>query len=413
MESRNVFPRPPTPGPQPQYVAGVFTIRLASGKEARIQAGHPWIYRGEIVRVDDEGEPGAIAHVRDSRGRFLGQAMVNLKSQIAGRLLTRQEEPIDVVFFERRIREAVSRCGRSMHGEDACRLIFGEADHLPGLILDRYGDLLVIQILTAGMERLREMILGVVNGVIQPRAVYERNDAPPRKLEGLGLRKGYAWGEGETGIWIREGDLNFFVEVAEGQKTGFFLDQRENRQVVKRLSEGREVLDCFCYSGGFGLSAAAGGAASVVGVDLSAEAIAWAERSAERSGYSSRCTFTVGNAFDALRAFDREGRRFGMVILDPPAFTKGKEALAGALRGYKEINLRAMKLLAPGGILVTCSCSYHVDAATFLETLRAASADAGREFHLLELRTQASDHPVLLAARETQYLKCAILGVVN
>ena len=387
----------------------MFTLRLASGKEARVLAGHPWIYRNEIARVEDEGEPGAIAHVRDGRGRFLGQAMVNLRSQIAGRMLTHGEEPTNAAFFEDRIREVVARCGRTLRGPDACRLIFGEADHLPGLITDRYGDLLVVQILTAGMERVREAILSALHEAIQPRAIYERNDASPRKLEGLELRKGFAWGEGETGLWIQEGDLSFFVEVAEGQKTGFFLDQRENRQVVKGLAAGRDVLDCFCYSGGFTLSAAAGGATSVMGIDLSAEAIAWAERSAEQNGLSSRCTFSTANAFDALRGFDREDRRFGLVILDPPAFTKGKEALEGALRGYKEINLRAMKLLAPGGILVTCSCSYHVDPPMFLEMLRAAAADAHREFHLREFRTQAGDHPILLAARETQYLKCAIL----
>lgn len=391
----------------------MFTLRLASGRETRILSGHPWIYRNEIARVDDEGEPGAIAQVRDGRGRFVGQAMANLRSQIAGRLLSRSEEPIDGAFFQRRIHEAVRRCGRSARGAGACRLIFGEADHLPGLIVDRYGDLLVIQILTAGMERVRETILVTLREIVHPRAIYERNDASPRKLEGLELRQGFAVGEGETGLWIQEGDLSFFVEVAEGQKTGFFLDQRENRVVVKRLASGRDVLDCFCYSGGFTLSAAAGGATSVVGVDLSGGAIGWAERSAERNGLSSRCTFTMINAFDALRGFDRDGRRFGLVILDPPAFTKGREALAGALRGYKEINLRAMKLLAPGGILVTCSCSYHVDAPTFLEMLRAAAADAHREFHLRELRTQAADHPILLAARETQYLKCAILEALS
>lgn len=391
----------------------MFTVRLATGKEARIQAGHPWIYRSEIARVEDEGEPGAIAQVRDSRGRFLGQAMVNLKSQIAGRLLSRSEESIDAGFFERRIREAVGRCGRSVRGQDACRLIFGEADHLPGLIVDRYGDLLVVQILTAGIERLRDTVCMALRNVIQPRAIYERNDASPRKPEGLELRKGFAWGQGETGLWIQEGSLSFFVEVADGQKTGFFLDQRDNRQVVKTLALGREALDCFCYSGGFALSAAAGGATSALGIDLSAEAVAWAERSAERNGLSPRCTFMTGNAFDVLRAFDRERRRYGMVILDPPAFTKGKGAVAGALRGYKEINLRAMKLLAPGGILVTCSCSYHVDAPTFLEMLRAAAADAHREFRLVEMRTQASDHPILLAVKETQYLKCAILEAVN
>ena len=201
--------------------------------------------------------------------------------------------------------------------------------------------------------------------------------------------------------------------MAEGQKTGFFLDQRDNRQVVKELAAGMDVLDCFCYSGGFSVTAAAGGAAAVIGVDLSAEAIAWGEQSAEKNGVSSRCTFRIANAFDALRAFDRDHRRFGLVILDPPAFTKGKQALEGALRGYKEINLRAMKLLAPGGILATCSCSYHVDPPTFLEMLRAAAADAHREFHLRDFRTQAADHPILLAARETQYLKCAILEALR
>ncbi|HSC70759.1 MAG TPA: class I SAM-dependent rRNA methyltransferase [Candidatus Methylomirabilis sp.] len=391
----------------------MFTIRLAPGKEVRVQAGHPWIYKSEIARVDNEGEPGAIAHVRDSRGRFLGQAMVNLKSQIAGRLISRSEEKIEGAFFERRIRDAVSRGDRSLRGPSACRLIYGEADHLPGLIVDRYADLLVAQILTAGMDRVWGVLLETLREVVRPRAIFERNDASPRKLEGLDLRKGFAWGGGETGLWIQEGELRFFVEVAEGQKTGFFLDQRENREVVKGLAAGREVLDCFCYSGGFALNAAVGGAASVVGIDISSDAITWAEQSAEQNGVSSRCTFTIGNAFDALRGFDREGRRFGMLILDPPAFTKGKAALSGALRGYKEINLRAMKLLDPGGVLVTSSCSYHVDAPAFLEMLRAAAADAHREFRLLEFRTQARDHPILLAAKETQYLKCAILEALN
>ncbi|OGB91901.1 MAG: SAM-dependent methyltransferase [candidate division NC10 bacterium RBG_16_65_8] len=391
----------------------MFSIVLAPGRESRLNAGHPWIYRSEIARTEGEATPGAIAVVRDHRGRFLGQAMANLTSQIAARLLSRVEEPIDEAFVERRLREALARDGRSVSGPGACRVVFGEGDRLPGLIVDRYGDLLVIQILTAGMERLRAAILGALGRVLEPRAIYERSDASARKLEGLELRTGFAWGTGETGVWIREGDLAFFADVAAGQKTGLFLDQRENRQVVKSLARGREVLDCFCYSGGFSVSAGAGGAASVVGIDISAEALSWAERSAERNGLGACCTFVPANAFDQLRAFGRDGRRFGMVILDPPAFTKGREALAGALRGYNEINLRAMKLLSPGGILVTCSCSYHVDAPTFLDMLRSAAADGRREFRLLELRTQAADHPILLAAKETQYLKCAILEAAN
>ncbi len=391
----------------------MFVVTLAVGKEARLKAGHPWIYRSDIARVEDEGPPGAVAQVRDARRRLLGQAMINLRSQIAGRLLNRTEEAIDDAFIEQRIRRAAEQAGRSRQGPDACRLIYGEADHLPGLIADRYGDMVVVQMLTAGMERLREPVLNALRAVSQPRAIYERNDAPPRRLEGLELRKGFAWGGGDTGLWMEEAGLRFFVEVAEGQKTGFFLDQRENRQAVRRLARGRRVLDCFCYSGGFALAAAAGGAVSVVGIDLSEAALAWARRTAEENGLASCCTFQAGNAFDELRAMDREGRRFDLAILDPPAFTKGREALAGALRGYKEINLRAMKLVAPGGVLVTSSCSYHVDAPTFLEMLRDAAADARREFRLLEVRTQAADHPILLAARETQYLKCVILEAVT
>jgi 23S rRNA (cytosine1962-C5)-methyltransferase len=391
----------------------MITVTLAPGKERRVNAGHPWIYRSEIARVEGEPPPGALGAVLDHRGKFLGQAMINLRSQIVGRLLSRAEEPIDGAFVERRIREALTRAGRSASGPGACRLVFGEGDQMPGLIADRYADLVVIQILTAGMERLRDDVVAALRRVVGPRAVYERSDASTRKLEGLEFRKGYAWGAGETGVWIREGDLTFFVEVAAGQKTGFFLDQRENRQAVKRLAGSRDVLDCFCYSGGFCVSAGAGGAASVLGVDISTEALSWAERSAGANGLGACCTFVAANAFDHLRALGREGRRFGMIILDPPAFTKGREALAGALRGYNEINLRAMKLLDRGGILVTCSCSYHVDAATFLDILRSAAADARREFRLLELRTQAADHPILLAAKETQYLKCAILEAVN
>jgi len=388
-------------------------VKLAPGKEKRLNAGHPWLYRSEIAAIEGNATPGAIAIIEDHHGRAVGRAMVNLNSRIVGRVLSRIEEPIDEAFIERRIREALARHGRSATGPGACRLVFGEGDHLPGLIVDRYGDVVVIQILTAGMERLRDVIVDVLRRLLGPRAIYERSDASARKLEGLELRKGFVWGTGETGVWIREGDLFFFVEVAVGQKTGFFLDQRENRQAVKRLADGREVLDCFCYSGGFSVSASAGGASSVRGIDISTDALSWAQRSAERNGLGACCAFSPANAFDQLRAFDREGRNFGMVILDPPAFTKGREALAGALRGYNEINLRAMKLLSRGGILVTCSCSYHVDAPTFLDLLRSAAADARREFRLLELRTQASDHPILLAAKETQYLKCAILEAVD
>ncbi|MFB3816641.1 MAG: class I SAM-dependent rRNA methyltransferase [Candidatus Methylomirabilales bacterium] len=388
-------------------------IALGPGREVRLLAGHPWIYQSEIAQAEDVAEPGTVAAVYDSRGRFLGQATVNMQSQISGRMLTGAEEPVDRGFLERRLRAALGRLGRSTSGETASRLVFGEGDGLPGLIVDRYADVLAVQILTAGMERLRGELFELLGDLVRPRAIYERSDAPVRRFEALDLRKGFVAGEGETGVWIREGAARFFVEVAEGQKTGFFLDQRDNRQVVHSLAAGREVLDCFCYSGGFAVHAAVGGATSVLGIDVSEQALAWARRSADANGVAERVRLQAGNAFDELRRFDHEGRRFGLIVLDPPAFTKNKAAVPGALRGYKEINLRAMKLLPPGGILVTCSCSYHVDAPTFVEMLRDAGADAHRGFRLLDFRTQAPDHPILLAARETQYLKCAVLEAVE
>ncbi|HTX52077.1 MAG TPA: class I SAM-dependent rRNA methyltransferase [Candidatus Baltobacteraceae bacterium] len=387
----------------------MLTIHLAPGREARLHAGHPWIYRSEIARVSGEAPPGAIARIEDHRGRFLGQATLNLASQIAARLIAHDEAPVTPAFLEARIRRAGQRPGRSPVGPDACRLVFGEADHLPGLIVDRYADVLVLQILTAGMERWREAVVQALQRVYTPRAIFERSDASSRKLEGLEPRTGFAFGGGDTTVVIQEAGVAFFVDVAAGQKTGFFLDQRENRQVVRRLARERTVLDCFTYSGGFALSAAAGGAASVLGVDISPDALAWAERSAGQNGCAERCTWIVANAFDYLRALVHERRRFGLIVLDPPAFTKGRQSVESALRGYHEINLRAMRLLAPGGVLVTCSCSYHVDTPLFLEMLRSAADDAHREFRILEGRTQASDHPILLAMKETQYLKCVVL----
>ncbi len=389
------------------------TLKLAPGKEARLLGGHPWIYRSEIAQVEGEPAAGAIAFVRDHRGKLLGQAMVNLRSQIVGRLLTRTDEPIDRAFFLRRVQAAVARPGRTLRGPDACRLVYGEGDLLPGVIVDRFAHLLVLQLLTAGMECRRDTLVSVLADVAGTQAIYERSDASSRRLEGLDPRTGFLLGGGETGVWIDEAGVAFFVEVAAGQKTGFFLDQRENRQVVRGLAAGRSVLDCFCYAGGFSVSAAAGGASQVLGVDLSEQALGWAEQSARQNGLTARCAFRAENVFDLLRRLDRQRQHFGLIILDPPAFTKGRQALADALRGYKEINLRAMRLLPPGGLLLTCSCSYHVDLPAVLDMLRSAAADVHRAFRILEVRTQARDHPVLLAAKETQYLKCVVLEAAD
>ncbi len=373
--------------------------------------GHPWVYRSEIERVEGEAAPGDVVHVCDARGKFIGRAHLNLTSQIAGRILTRQDEAVGAEFWHRRIHEALARRARWAPGAEACRLVYGEADGLPGLIVDRYGDVLVLQALTAGMERALPELVPALAALAAPRAIFERNDPPQRRLESLDQRKGFLLGEAELPLWVRAGAVEMLADVENGQKTGLFLDQRENWQAVKTLAAGRTVLDAFCYTGSFGIHAAAGGAASVWGIDLSAAAIEMAGRNADRNGAAGLCAFRTGNAFDELHAMDREGKAFDLVILDPPAFTKARDRVEGALRGYKEINLRALKILRTGGILVTCSCSYHVDRETFLDMLHRAAVDAGRTAHVLELRTQARDHPVLLGVRETQYLKCAILEV--
>jgi len=388
-------------------------VTLLRGRERRPLAGHPWIYRGELERIRGDPQPGEQVRVKDSRGRFVGMGYINPYSQITVRLLSWEEEAIDEAFLRRRMQKALEYRKRVVTDTDSFRVIYGEGDLLTGLIVDRYGDLLVLQTLTAGMERLKETIVQILIELLSPKGIYERNDAPSRLLEGLEIKKGPIYGQFDPVVQIREGGVKFWVDVAEGQKTGFFLDQRENRLALRGYAAGRELLDGFCYSGGFALNALSAGAASAVGIDLSPAALNLARRNAEANGLADRCTFKEANAFDELRAYERAGRRFDMVILDPPAFTRGKEAVAGAIRGYKEINLRAMRLLREGGILLTCSCSYHLDAETFLQVLQSAALDARKRLRLLEFRTQARDHPILMGVRETRYLKCAILEVVD
>jgi 23S rRNA (cytosine1962-C5)-methyltransferase len=262
------------------------------------------------------------------------------------------------------------------------------------------------------MEVRRDAILGQLLELLSPKGIYARNDLHVRELEGLPLDRGLLWGEVPDRIQIQEGNLSFWVDVKKGQKTGFFLDQRDNRLSVQGRSHGRRALDCFCYTGAFSLQAAGFGASSVLGLDISEDAIALAQENARLNGLSDRCQFRVGNAFDELRALEKSGERFDLIILDPPAFTKSKRAIEPALRGYKEINLRALKLLESGGLLLTCSCSYHLSPYLFLALLEEAAVDVGRRVHLLEFRTQAADHPILLGVPETCYLKCAILRVL-
>ena len=387
-------------------------ITLHKGKERRPLSGHPWIYRGEVQRVEGKPEPGDIVEVRDARDRFVGRGYINPRSQIMVRLLTWADEAIDEAFLRRRVQAAIDLRKRTVTDTDTYRVIFGEADQLPGLIVDRYGEVLVVQFLTAGVQALSGPLVDVLLDLVRPRGIYARNDAPARELEGLDRTGGFLHGQFDTVFQVSEAGVRFWVDVAAGQKTGLFLDQRENRVRVRSLAEGREVLDAFCYTGGFGLHAAVAGARSVLGIEFSKDAAAMAVKNAELNGCAELVQVMQGNAFDELRSMNRQGRSFDLIVLDPPAFTKGKDALQSALRGYKEINLRAMKLLRGAGILITCSCSYHLSAELFREILAEAAADAGRRFRLIEFRTQAQDHPILLHVRETHYLKVAILEVV-
>ncbi len=397
-------------GSSPNPVAGSVILRGAG--ERRIRGGHLWVYAGEIERVAGAVAPGGIVDVTDGRGRFLGRGYYNPASTIAVRLLTRERaEEVDEGLLRRRIAAAVARRRRIYAPGESCRLVFGEGDWLPGLVVDGFGDCLVLQLGTLGMERWRDAIVSILCETLAPRGIYERSDVPTRVHEGLEPRSGVLYGEVPEPIEIALDGLRFLTSLRGGQKTGMYLDHRLNRRALAPHSPGRQVLDVFCNSGSFALYALQAGAAAATGIEISPECLELARCNARLNGLVERCRWIEGNAFDQLRELDRAGQRFGLIVLDPPAFTKSSRATAAARRGYKEINLRALRLAEAGGIVFTATCSYHMSAEEFLDVLRDAAADAGRAVTLVELRGQAPDHPVNLCVPETRYLKCAVLQV--
>lgn len=387
-------------------------VILHQGKQKRVAGGHPWIYRTEIKEIMGDFSPGDIVDVYDFRDRFIGRGYINPASQITIRILTRNlEEAIDEEFFRKRILAAWEYRQKVVKDTNAYRVIFGEADFLPALIVDKFGDYLSVQTLALGIDVHKETIFKLLREIINPKGIYERNDVSVRKLEGLPYITGFIGEPFETGVAIRENGIRFVVDLEGGQKTGYFLDQRENRMALQGLVKDARVLDCFCHTGTFAMYAAKYGAREVLGLDIAAPALEVAKANAELNGFSNICSFQEGNSFDVLRSMEKAGEKFDVVILDPPAFTKSRQAIQGAIRGYKEINLRGMKLLAPGGYLITCSCSYHMHEDMFLEVILDAGRDAGRQLRLVELRRQAKDHPMLLAYPESHYLKCVVLQV--
>ncbi|SNX52633.1 class I SAM-dependent rRNA methyltransferase [Thermoanaerobacterium sp. RBIITD] len=378
----------------------------------RILNGHPWVYKTEIDHIEGEYEPGGIVDVYDHKREFIGRGYINLKSMITVRLLTRDKnEIIDENFFRKRIKTAWEYRKRIMKDLNSCRIVFGEADFLPALIVDKFGDYLVLQTLSLGMERFKETIVKLLVEVINPKGIFERNDVKIRELEGLKQIKGYLYGKFDTIQQFEENGIKFLVDLENGQKTGYFLDQKENRAAIHDYVKDANVLDCFSHTGSFALHALHYSAKYVETVDISQEAIDIAKKNVELNGYLNRCHFICDNAFNLLRSYDDENKKFDVVILDPPAFTKSKETVKDAIRGYKEINLRAMKILKSGGFLITCSCSQHIYPDKFLQIMKDAAFDTGKIIRLIEQRTQAKDHPILLASEETQYLKCLILQV--
>ena len=384
---------------------------LRPTRETRVRSGHPWVFASDVDRVEGAYTPGDVVNVESSKGTFLGKAFYNPHSQIALRMLTYRDESVDHAFFQRRV-ETAWKYRQDFCDVNSCRLIYSESDFLPGLIVDKFSDILVIQSMSLGIEQWKKDIVEILVDVVKLRGIYERNDVPVRRLEGMEQTTGLLWGEVPDFVPMTENGILYMVDVKNGQKTGFFLDQKENRLEVMKLCKGARVLDCFCHNGSFALNAAKGGAASVLGVDISDDAIEVARKNAENNGLSN-VTFEVHNCFDHLRELTDEGAQFDLVILDPPAFTKNKAALQSALRGYKEINLRGLKLVRPGGFLVTCSCSQHVLPEVFQDMVNQAARDAKKRIRLVEYRTQAKDHPILPQAVETKYLKCMILQVME
>lgn len=390
-----------------------------------VEQGHPWIYEGEVIREEDICENGALVDAVSEKGKYLGTGFVSRQSKIRLRLVSRNaNDRFDEAFWQRRIQYAWDYRKTVMGGDiSCCRVIFGEADGFPGLTVDRFSDILVTQTLSMGMECIKDVVFPLLVKVLRAdgqniKGIYERNDAAIRELEGLPQNKGWYPLPGEavptqTVTEICENGIFYRVDVENGQKTGFFLDQKYNRLAIARLSKGRRVLDCFTHTGSFALNAAMGGAEHVTAVDISASAIEMAKANAQRNGLSDRMDFVVADVFDLLPELAAKGKApYDFIILDPPAFTKSRKTVDSAQRGYKEINLRALKLLPRGGYFATASCSHFMPSELFVKMLRSAALDAGVELRQIEARQQAPDHPILWNVPETDYLKFYIFQVV-
>ena len=392
------------------------TVILKKGEGRTLKAGGLWVFDNEIAKIDGEFENGDIVSVLDFDGYFMGYGFINTKSKITVRLLTRKKDDVvDEKFIEKRVRDAWNY-RKDTIDTSSCRIIFGEADFLPGIVVDKFSDVLVVESLALGIDKLKPVILDCLKKVlaedhITVRGVYERSDAKVRQNEGMERYKGFIGEEFDTKVEIVENGVHYYVDVRDGQKTGFFLDQKNNRKSVQRIVKDKTVLDCFTHTGSFALNAGYAGAKEVLGVDASDLAVEQARENAQLNNLQDRVKFMTADVFDLLPKLEEEGKKYDVVILDPPAFTKSRSSIKNAVKGYREINLRGLKLVKDRGYLVTCSCSHFMDPELFAKTIKEAAHGAHKRLRQVEFRTQAPDHPILWAADESYYLKFYIFQV--
>lgn len=385
---------------------------LHKGKNKKAENGRPWIYIDEINEYDGDYENGDIVEVYNHKNYFIGKGYINDRSKITIRIMTHDKnEEIDRDFFKKRFKMAWDY-RKTVIDTSSCRFIFGEADLLPGLTIDKYEDYYVIQISTLGMDKYRDIIVDLLVNEYGAKGVYERSDIATREIEGLEQTKGFLTEPFDTNVLITENGVKYIVDLENGQKTGFFLDQKENRAAIHRICKDKEVLDCFTHTGSFALNAGIAGAKSVLGIDVSQHAVDCATRNAKLNDLQDTVKFECHNAFDVLPAWSKEGRQFDVVILDPPAFTKSRNTIKNAQRGYREINLRGIKMVKSGGYFITCSCSHYMSEELLKTTINEAARDAHRTLRQVEFRTQSADHPILWNSDESYYLKFFVFQVV-
>ncbi len=392
-------------------------VVLKKGEGRSLKAGGMWVYDNEIDLIDDTVEDGKLIELHDFDGYFMGIGFINRKSKITVRMLSRHEQVIDEAFIRDRVRKAVDYRFDTVD-TSACRLIFGEADFLPGIVIDKYSDVLVVESLALGIDRLKPLIVEAVKDVLKERGinirgVYERSDAKVRTLEGMQRVKGFIGEEFDTNVEIVENGVHYMVDVVNGQKTGFFLDQKYNRLAMQKLCKGRKVLDCFTHMGTFALNAGIAGASDVTGLDISEFAIEQARANAKLNNLSDTVHFKCANVLDELPRLNEAGEKFDVVILDPPAFTKSREATKNAIKGYREINMKGLRLVKDGGYFASCSCSHFMTQELLTKTIKEAAKAVHKRLRQIEFRTQSPDHPILWEAQESYYLKFYIFQVVD